>query len=515
MVTNIPRPFVLVAVLIVSLPTRSTLAGPTGPVPGIPSIDQAQLVRSSETGRAFIRLSGSFPPSAEGECWSVRGFEAQGLWLQMVKQDPCMAPSERWNSTFDLGVLDPGSHDVWLGLEFPNFDHDPVFSEDVLDVSISASTPAARIPYATEVHVTSARGSSPILTPDSVRVVVRGVFPGACYSIVDAVILDPAQPGRRTLRLMVDRGGCRTSCPGDAGFEASWTFPPSKAGTNEVLIETIEVDCSAPGVEKAWNLAPVSFEVEKPPPCLTSGFYYGYLACLDIGYAEGATKLWIATTSDTALLELAGEITIDPPQFSVKALTPRGRAEGTRVAWESIPTGARFRLEAAGAPLPSCLNYSTTGYSDSQGCLVLEVDLVPRGDVRGPTLVKVRNLPSLAPPDVIVEPCLQYAEGELVICAGGLSLLGARPNPFSGGTTIVFSLKNTADVDIEILDLGGRLVATPHQGRYRSGQHTVMWDGTGTEGSALPSGVYFARVTARTEGMVLTDSRRLVLVRGQ
>ena len=65
------------------------------------------------------------------------------------------------------------------------------------------------------------------------------------------------------------------------------------------------------------------------------------------------------------------------------------------------------------------------------------------------------------------------------------------PNPFSGSTTIQFSLPDDVDVTLRVYDVLGREVATLLDGRQEAGTHTVQWDA-----KALPSGTYVYRLNA-------------------
>ena len=81
-------------------------------------------------------------------------------------------------------------------------------------------------------------------------------------------------------------------------------------------------------------------------------------------------------------------------------------------------------------------------------------------------------------------------------------ILSCFPNPFNPSTTISFSLPRSAKVEISIFDITGRLVETLADHRFESGEHSLVFDGT-----ALPSGIYFARLHAgesvKTQKMVL------------
>jgi hypothetical protein len=81
-------------------------------------------------------------------------------------------------------------------------------------------------------------------------------------------------------------------------------------------------------------------------------------------------------------------------------------------------------------------------------------------------------------------------------------ILSAYPNPFNPTTQISFTLPRSGRVQISIFDVTGRNVKTLLDEHFVAGEHRVSFDGT-----ALPSGVYFARLSAgsvnRTEKLLL------------
>jgi len=91
---------------------------------------------------------------------------------------------------------------------------------------------------------------------------------------------------------------------------------------------------------------------------------------------------------------------------------------------------------------------------------------------------------------------------------GVIALAAPRPNPASGGTALTFSLPSRAGVELAIYDLRGRRVATLAQGELGAGEHAARWD-SGREAA----GVYFVRLTVRTDAGVVTRERRLVVLR--
>ena len=82
------------------------------------------------------------------------------------------------------------------------------------------------------------------------------------------------------------------------------------------------------------------------------------------------------------------------------------------------------------------------------------------------------------------------------------------PNPSSGRATTQLSLDRESDVTLQIYDAAGRLISAS-RGSFATGTHQLEFDGTDGNGRRLPSGVYFARVTA--DGSSIT--RKMIIVR--
>jgi len=100
-------------------------------------------------------------------------------------------------------------------------------------------------------------------------------------------------------------------------------------------------------------------------------------------------------------------------------------------------------------------------------------------------------------------------------CAEGIALpqstglTSCSPSPFRESVEILFEVcPGEGEISIEVIDLSGRVVATPFSGSMTEPRATVLWDGSDPAGSRLPAGVYFCLLRAGDT----VDSARLVLL---
>lgn len=84
------------------------------------------------------------------------------------------------------------------------------------------------------------------------------------------------------------------------------------------------------------------------------------------------------------------------------------------------------------------------------------------------------------------------------------SLFNNFPNPFNPNTRISYSVPQTANVELIVYDLNGRIVKTLVNKAQNAGKYTVVWDASGES-----SGVYFYKIkTGR-----YTDVKRCVFLK--
>lgn len=75
-------------------------------------------------------------------------------------------------------------------------------------------------------------------------------------------------------------------------------------------------------------------------------------------------------------------------------------------------------------------------------------------------------------------------------------VLPPRPNPTRGDVWIRWELTRPEDVVVHVLTVSGRAVWSQRVGRTAGGPGEIRWDGRDAQGHPVPSGVYFARITA-------------------
>ncbi len=86
--------------------------------------------------------------------------------------------------------------------------------------------------------------------------------------------------------------------------------------------------------------------------------------------------------------------------------------------------------------------------------------------------------------------------------ASGLELGQNIPNPFNPETTIPYTLRQAAEVTLEVLNVEGRVVRTLVDQHMTPGNYAARWNGRDDGGTAVASGVYFFRLTDGAHSLV-------------
>jgi hypothetical protein len=74
--------------------------------------------------------------------------------------------------------------------------------------------------------------------------------------------------------------------------------------------------------------------------------------------------------------------------------------------------------------------------------------------------------------------------------------LSVEPNPFNPGAAVHFSLDRPGPVELTVLDISGRQVATLLSEPMTAGAHQFHWSGMDAQGTPVASGIYFVRMRA-------------------
>ena len=100
-----------------------------------------------------------------------------------------------------------------------------------------------------------------------------------------------------------------------------------------------------------------------------------------------------------------------------------------------------------------------------------------------------------------------------------LSDLFNYPNPFQDNTKFYFQHNRAGellDIELQIFDLSGRIVATIKDNMYDDGYRIgpINWDGTTNSGEKLGAGIYVYRFNVKAEdGNSQTKAEKLIILR--
>lgn len=83
------------------------------------------------------------------------------------------------------------------------------------------------------------------------------------------------------------------------------------------------------------------------------------------------------------------------------------------------------------------------------------------------------------------------------------------PNPFNPTTQIGFEVPSATVVNVDVYNILGQKIKTLVSGYKDAGKYSVSWDGTNESGQAVPSGVYFYRLTTSDH----SETRRMMLLK--
>jgi hypothetical protein len=92
----------------------------------------------------------------------------------------------------------------------------------------------------------------------------------------------------------------------------------------------------------------------------------------------------------------------------------------------------------------------------------------------------------------------------------GMSItLSNSPNPFNSATTIRFNLPVPGKVNVTIYSITGQKVRVLEDNIMEAGEHRYTWNGYSEQQHAVPSGLYFCRLTAGNQSV----THKIILVK--
>ena len=189
-----------------------------------------------------------------------------------------------------------------------------------------------------------------------------------------------------------------------------------------------------------------------------------------------------------------------------------------RYEWGSEKTGSTYRVRVS-------INQTTT--SSNPPFFVMPVDLLFKLDGMDTTVTVLNDRQGQVftfdmpgrPTSVQLDPnnwILKSASGTMVAVEKmverprAIRLKQNYPNPFNPSTNIAFEVPEAADLRLEVFDQLGRMVRVlVNDQRFEAGTHTVLFTALTDGGEPLPSGVYYARLTA--DGFRVQTTRMLCI----
>jgi protocatechuate 3,4-dioxygenase beta subunit len=78
-------------------------------------------------------------------------------------------------------------------------------------------------------------------------------------------------------------------------------------------------------------------------------------------------------------------------------------------------------------------------------------------------------------------------------------LMNNHPNPFSESTNLYFNVFNYSSVQLSVYDSRGIKVKNLVEQKFIPGRYQAFWDGTNSNGSRLPAGIYITRLNVDGE----------------
>ncbi|HEX7319365.1 MAG TPA: S8 family serine peptidase [bacterium] len=101
------------------------------------------------------------------------------------------------------------------------------------------------------------------------------------------------------------------------------------------------------------------------------------------------------------------------------------------------------------------------------------------------------------------------SEDNAIISPFDRDFIQSYPNPFCEKTRLVFNLRVSGNVKVNVYDIAGKLVRTVLDEPRKTGEQVMYWDGRDNDGTALPNGIYFFSI----ETPLVKKTGKLILMK--
>jgi len=210
--------------------------------------------------------------------------------------------------------------------------------------------------------------------------------------------------------------------------------------------------------------------------CYTS-FGSSGVDMINMAHVFGCPETDIYTdTSPIAVLSNAHSATIAPGAFQVTV------TDGTDLAVEDALVGVYY------AGTNELLD---SDYTNASGVVNLTIPSLP-----GAGTVTITSTAHNRVPDFTYANSVTGTEstGGTVLIPG-FFLDHVYPNPVTVNASINFSTSSAGNVKLEVYDISGRIISSIHSGAMEAGAHNLTWNGSGSDGGLIPSGLYFLNLS--------------------
>lgn len=281
------------------------------------------------------------------------------------------------------------------------------------------------------------------------------------------------------------------------------------------------------------GLTPDSFHVSITVDTLDHGSYFGDIVLVDLdnGDSTEVVNVTLTISSDDQVRFLNASAMpsgIGVMPLRINLVNP---AKGACIPIGYDHTAATLdSINVNTSLMPGCVGYHTAVDPSGRGELGFYIDsayladsLIPAGDydlaylfftagdtdavctvdtlsdtssvyILDSTLSKI--VPTVIAGDLVIGSATDVDDDELTVLPESIELGQNYPNPFNSVTEFTVSLPRASQIRIDIYNILGQKVHALYDGFLDGGEHIFSWDGSLSDGTSAPTGVFFYSLTA-------------------